>query len=234
MNQNFQPDKEYFSSSQEEVEIQKNDWALGELVKKVLYPQSTELAVEACENGHQKGILKNSLNPIAELLSQIDTKELIEELNFSEELTEQEQKLLPKLLKLLTIQTQKSGQSSEQDSGILQQLEKSPTRERLQLMLHYLQGAIGQLLGFDDFRILDSQLGFFDMGMNHTMMLELKNRLETSFGCSISVTTLSEHYNIQELAKYLITKIFVGEIEEKYAIDKYEKQQTIVETELKQ
>ncbi|MUG91820.1 acyltransferase domain-containing protein [Scytonema sp. UIC 10036] len=198
------------------------------------YPfQRQRYRLEACANGHQKGILENSLNPIAEILSQIDTDKLLEELNFSEELTEQEQKLLPKLLKILTTRTQKFGQSSEQYSGILQQLEKTPTRERLQLMLHYLQGVVGELLGFDDSQIPDSQLGFFDMGMNHTMMLELKNLLERSFGCSISVTTLSEHYNIQDLAKYLITKIFVGELEEKYEIDKYEKKQTIVETELK-
>jgi acyl transferase domain-containing protein len=185
------------------------------------------------QNGHQKDILENSLNPIAKLLNEINTLELAQELNTSEQLTEQEQKLLPKLLKILTIRAQKYSQSSEQQLGILQQLEKTAERERHQLMIHYLQGVVGQLLGFHDSQSPDSQLGFFDMGMNYSMMLELKNLLETSFNCSISVTILSEHFNIQELAKYLITKVFVGELEEKFEIDNYENQKTIVDSELK-
>ncbi|MBW4478283.1 MAG: acyltransferase domain-containing protein [Tolypothrix brevis GSE-NOS-MK-07-07A] len=183
-------------------------------------------------NGHQKDILENSLNPIAKLLNEIDTLKLAQDLNISEQLTEQEQKLLPKLLKILTIRAQKYSQSSEQQLGILQQLEKTAERERQQLMIHYLQGVVGQLLGFHDSQSPDSQLGFFDMGMNYSMMLELKNLLETSFNCSISVTILSEHFNIQELAKYLITKVFVGELEEKFEIDNYENQKTIVDSEL--
>ncbi|WP_414588368.1 type I polyketide synthase [Scytonema sp. PCC 10023] len=198
------------------------------------YPfQRQRYWLEASKNEHQKDILKNNLNPIAELLSQIDTEKLVQEVNLSEQLTEQEQKLLPKLLKILTSRFQKSGQSSEQDSGILQQLEKTPETERQQLMIHYLQGVVGQLLGFYESQSPDSQLGFFDMGMNYLIMLEFRDLLETSFGCSISVTTLSEYYNIQELAKYLITKIFVGELEEKGESDNYDNQPTIVDSELK-
>ena len=70
------------------------------------------------ENGHQKDLLENNLNPIANLLDKIDTDKLVQDLNFSEQLTEQEQKLLPKLLKIITSRFQKSGQSSQQDSGI--------------------------------------------------------------------------------------------------------------------
>ena len=100
-------------------------------------------------------------------------------------------------------------------------------------MIHYLQVMVGQLLGFHDSHRSDSQLGFFDMGMNYLMMLEFRDLLETRFSFSISVTTLSEHYNIQELAKYLITKIFVSKLEEKGEIENYDNQQTIIDSELK-
>ena len=197
------------------------------------YPfQRQRYWLEASENGHQKDPLENGLDPIAKLLNKIDTEQLAQELNFAEQLTEQEQKLLPKLLKILTIRAQEYGQSSEQYLGILQQLEKTPERERLQLTIHYLQGVVGQLLGFHDSQSPDSLLGFFDMGMDYSMMLELRNLLQTSFGCSISVTTLSDHFNIQELAKYLSAKIFVGEVEE-FAQGNYQDQQTIVDSELK-
>ncbi|MFM6050847.1 MAG: hypothetical protein ACKPA7_04225, partial [Sphaerospermopsis kisseleviana] len=143
------------------------------------YPfQRQRYPLETSRNGHKKGVLENNLNQIDELLSQIDTDKLVQELNLSEKLTEQELQLLPKLLKILTTRTQKYGQSSEQNSNILQQLEKTPEGERQQLMLHYLQGVVGQLLGFENFQNPDPQLGFFDMGMKYPMMLELKNLLE--------------------------------------------------------
>ncbi|MBO3459429.1 acyltransferase domain-containing protein [Aetokthonos hydrillicola Thurmond2011] len=187
------------------------------------YPfQRQRYWVETSKNGHQKDIQENGLNPIAKILNQIDQQKLVEELNFSERLTEQEQKLLPKLLKILTTRIQDYGQFSEKDSGLLQQLEKTAQRDRLQLTIHYLQGVVGQLLGLDDSQTPDSQLGFFDMGMDYSMMLKLRNLLETSFESPISVTTLSEHFNIQELAKYLITKVFLGELEEKNEIDNYQ------------
>jgi acyl transferase domain-containing protein len=187
------------------------------------------------ENGHQKSTPDNGINAIAKILNQIDIEQIAQELSLAEQLTEQEQKLLPKLLKILTQRYQEYRQSSEKGSGILQKLEKTEARERLQITIHYLQGVVGQLLGFHDSQIPDSQLGFFDMGMDYPMMLELRDLLQTSFGCSISVTTLSDHFNIQELAKYLMTKICVGELEGKFEKDNYyekEKQRTIINGEL--
>ncbi|BAZ03044.1 beta-ketoacyl synthase (plasmid) [Tolypothrix tenuis PCC 7101] len=186
------------------------------------YPfQRQRYWLETSENKHQKDTRENSLNLIAQLLNEIDPEQLAQELNLSELLTEQEQKLLPKLLNILAKRSQEYGQLSKPYSEILQQLEKTPQTERHQLMINYLQSVVGKLLGFHDSQSPDSQLGFFDMGMNYSMMLELKDLLQTSLGCAIAVTTLSEHFNIQDLAKYLITKIFVGELEEKLEIDKY-------------
>ncbi|MEA5576038.1 type I polyketide synthase [Anabaena sp. UHCC 0451] len=195
------------------------------------WPETSEKRNQ--ENGHQQDILENDLNTIAEFLKKINTEQLADELNVQEQLTEQEQKLLPKILKILTARFQEYSQVSEQVGGILQQLEKTPQRERQQLMIHYLQGVVSQLLGFDDSQSPDSQLGFFDMGMNYAIMIEFRNLLETSFNCSIAVTTLSEHFNIQKLGKYLITKIFGGELEQKLEIDSNENQQTVVDRELK-
>ncbi|MEH1949613.1 MAG: beta-ketoacyl synthase N-terminal-like domain-containing protein [Nostoc sp.] len=198
------------------------------------YPfQRQRYWLETSENGHQKDIRENSSSRIVNLLNQFNPEGLVQDLNLAEKLTEEEQKLLPKLLKILINQHSDNPESSEQCSSILQQLEKTPQREHQELIIHYLQGVIGKLLGFHDSQSPDLQLGFFDMGMNYSTMLELRNILETNLGCSISVTTLFEHFNIQQLAKYLINKILVGEFEEKFEIDNYENQQTIVDIELK-
>ncbi|MGB8690435.1 MAG: beta-ketoacyl synthase N-terminal-like domain-containing protein [Microcoleus sp.] len=171
--------------------------------------------LESLENEQPKDV-KNNASQIVELLNQIDINSLAQDLN-DEQLTEQEKKLLPKLLNILINRYQNECQSSEQDIGILPQRSKTPERERLQLTVDYLQGVVAQLLGLNDSQIPDSQLGFFDLGLDYSMMLELRDLLQTSFGCSLAVTTFSEHFNIQKLAQYLIESVFRGEVEKIFA-----------------
>ncbi len=171
------------------------------------YPfQQTRYWRSTSENEQQKDV-ENNASQIVKLLNQIDIKSLAQDFNIEEQLTEAEKKLLPKLLNIL-INRYQDGQSSEQDTGILQQLEKTPERERFHLTVDYLQAVVAQLLGLNNSQIPDSQLGFFDLGLDYSMMLELGDLLQKSFGCSVTVTTLSEHFNIQKLAQYLIESVF--------------------------
>ena len=95
-----------------------------------------------------------------------------------------------------------------QTNKFLAQLKAAKASERPQLMTNYLQGVVGKLLGFPDSQMLDSQLGFFEMGMDSLLALELRNLLQTSLGCTLSATVLFEFSNIQDLTEHLITKIF--------------------------
>ena len=82
-------------------------------------------------------------------------------------------------------------------------------------MLKYLQSLVCKLLGLDELNHLDSNLGFADMGLNYSLMLELREILQTTFGCSVSVSTLLDYFNIQELSKYLLGQIDGRELEKK-------------------
>ncbi|VXD21210.1 polyketide synthase type 1 [Planktothrix serta PCC 8927] len=163
--------------------------------------------LESSENEQPKDV-KNNASQIVEFLNQIDINSLAQDFNIDEQLTEPEKKLLPKLLNILINRYQNGYQSSEQNTGIFQQLDKTPERERFQLTVDYLQGVVAQLLGLNPSQIPDLQLGFFDLGLDYSMMLELGDLLQKSFGCSVTVTTLSEHFNIQKLAQYLIESVF--------------------------
>ncbi|NEO38501.1 MAG: SDR family NAD(P)-dependent oxidoreductase [Moorea sp. SIOASIH] len=77
-----------------------------------------------------------------------------------------------------------------------------------QLMIDYLQVKVGKLLGFSKSQLPDEQLGFFDMGMDSLMAVELRNVLSSSLGCSITAATLFDASTIQDLAKYLINALF--------------------------
>ena len=92
-------------------------------------------------------------------------------------MTLDEQKLLPKLLENLINRHQKHIQSSEKSSEILQQLWKTQNKDRQQLMLKYLQSLVCKLLGLDESNHLDSNLGFADIGLNYSLMLELREIL---------------------------------------------------------
>ncbi|MFB2977494.1 type I polyketide synthase [Microseira sp. BLCC-F43] len=91
-----------------------------------------------------------------------------------------------------------------QNNEFLAQLKAAKASDRLQLMTNYLQGIVGKLLGFPESEMLDPQLGFFDIGMDSLLALELRNLLQSSLGCSVSSTVLFEYTNIESLAKHLI------------------------------
>ena len=101
-------------------------------------------------------------------------------------------------------------------------------------MLKYLQSLVGKLLGLDESNHLDSNLGFADMGLNYSLMLELREILQTTFGCSVSVSTLLDYFNIQELSKYLLGQIDGRELEKKNELSNLtnETQEIILESKI--
>lgn len=69
-------------------------------------------------------------------------------------------------------------------------------------LTQYLQTEFAQVLGLNQQRP-DPNLGFFDMGMDSLMTVELQNRLESAIGHKIATSTFFEHPTIHDLAKYL-------------------------------
>ena len=153
-------------------------------------------------------------SPIFNLINQGDKAGLIKELKLGNELTGDEQKILTKLLESLINKQKEYRESAKQPLNILEQLKNSPERERLPLMLNYLKETVGKLLGLDKYHNPDIQLGFVDLGMNYSLMLELGKVLESSLGCSVSVTNFVEYFNIQKLAEYIIEQICSKSLEE--------------------
>ncbi|WP_414588369.1 type I polyketide synthase [Scytonema sp. PCC 10023] len=100
-----------------------------------------------------------------------------------------------------------------QSNEFLVQLKAAKASARPQLMTNYLQGVVGKLLGFPDSQMLDPQLGFFQMGMDSLLALELRNLLQTSLGCALSSTVLFEYSNIESLAEYLTTDVLAQKLE---------------------
>ena len=86
-------------------------------------------------------------------------------------------------------------------------LQTLPERQRLNFLTTALQREVAQVLGRSANQLPDPRLGFFDMGMDSLMAVELKNRLDMQLGTTVSSTVIFEHPTIAALAKHLAEEV---------------------------
>jgi acyl carrier protein len=79
--------------------------------------------------------------------------------------------------------------------------------ERVELVADFLRAEILAVLGADPADPPDLSRGFFDMGMDSLMALELKNSLQAVLGRPIPATLVFEYPTVDELAAVLVTEI---------------------------
>lgn len=138
-------------------------------------------------------------------------------------------KLLPQLLELLhqhqhykaskelpsDLSLEVEPTSPPQEPWLLQSLKATPQNERLAFLIAQIQREVATVLRFSSSELPNPTLGFFDMGMDSLLAVELKNRLENSLGTSISSTVAFNHPNIESLARYVLYEVFDFEGTEK-------------------
>ncbi len=86
------------------------------------------------------------------------------------------------------------------------QLEAAPVQQRKQLVLEYLRNAVADVTRIDAQDIRDDA-GFFDLGMDSLMAVELHGRLEREFGRQLPVTLAMDHPHLTGAADYLVTDV---------------------------
>ncbi|MGD1918512.1 MAG: acyl carrier protein [Pleurocapsa sp.] len=74
-------------------------------------------------------------------------------------------------------------------------------------MITFLQKEVGKVLGLSANKLPNVSHGFFDIGMDSLMAIELKSKLETSLQTTIPSTAIFEHSNIEQLANYIYSDI---------------------------
>jgi NADPH:quinone reductase-like Zn-dependent oxidoreductase/SAM-dependent methyltransferase len=80
--------------------------------------------------------------------------------------------------------------------------------ERLQLLVGYLQGLVGRVLGLGAGQLPEQRTGFFELGMDSLMAVELRNRLQADLGgLTLSATVVFDHPTVEALAKHLATTL---------------------------
>ncbi|NET75041.1 acyl carrier protein [Okeania sp. SIO1F9] len=92
-------------------------------------------------------------------------------------------------------------------------METAPKTERRNLLITYLQKEIGKILGLKIDQLPSLEQGFFEMGMDSLMAVELKNRLEDSLNCSLPTTLIFNFSNVISLADHIASSILGWELE---------------------
>ncbi|MCP4109667.1 MAG: acyl carrier protein [Desulfobacteraceae bacterium] len=101
-------------------------------------------------------------------------------------------------------------------SEIIQKLEHAPANDRPDILTSYIQNEIAEILWLDSSDdIPELNKGFFDMGMNSLLALELKKRLEKALGQVLPTTLAFEHPTIETLADFLLREVLSFDLAEK-------------------
>jgi acyl transferase domain-containing protein/acyl carrier protein len=118
---------------------------------------------------------------------------------------------LPLLAHLLNEVASPEENASAQQHTILQELEAVPDYDRQPMLTAYIQQEVAKIMGLRSPHLPDPQQGFFDMGMDSLMVLELKNLLDTHLGTSLPATLTFEFATIQDLVEHLLNDILQRE-----------------------
>ncbi len=96
-------------------------------------------------------------------------------------------------------------------TNLLQLLTDASPSKRKKVLIDYLQGAIGKILGSSS---LPPDLGFFEAGMDSLMAVELRNKLQVELGVNYELTsTLAFDYpTVSNLAEYILNVILKNKI----------------------
>ncbi|MEL7407817.1 MAG: SDR family NAD(P)-dependent oxidoreductase [Cyanobacteria bacterium J06558_2] len=97
--------------------------------------------------------------------------------------------------------TRTASQSS--DSEFLLKLQATAPEERYALLVAHIRRQLSLVLGINNPESISLEAVFFDLGMDSLTAVELRNKLQTSLGCSVPSTIVFDYPTVGELVDYL-------------------------------
>jgi acyl transferase domain-containing protein/acyl carrier protein len=89
---------------------------------------------------------------------------------------------------------------------LVEQLANAPVRQRKKLLTDYLRAAVAEVTRVDTAEVREDA-GFFDLGMDSLMAVELRRRIEQGVGRDIPVTLVMDHPRLTDVADYLLSDV---------------------------
>lgn len=95
---------------------------------------------------------------------------------------------------------------SSGSTRLVAELTAAPVQQRKKLVLEYLRDAVAEVTRVDAAEIRE-EAGFFDLGMDSLMAVELRRRLEHAVGHELPVTLAMDYPRITNVADYLLSDV---------------------------
>ena len=89
---------------------------------------------------------------------------------------------------------------------LVEDLAAAPVQQRRKLVLEHLRDAVSEVTRIEVSEIRD-ETGFFDLGMDSLMAVELRRRLEQSVGRELPATLAMDYPRLSDVADYLLTDV---------------------------
>ncbi|MGE2736151.1 type I polyketide synthase [Mycolicibacterium vaccae] len=86
---------------------------------------------------------------------------------------------------------------------LVERLTQAPVQQRRRLLIDYLRNAVAEVTRVDAAEIREDA-GFFDIGMDSLMAVELRRRIEQGVGKEIPATLAMDHPRLSDVADYLL------------------------------
>lgn len=160
---------------------------------------------------------ENSFTELVNLLKQVDIQQLAKQPEVSEKFSPEQIQLLPKVLSLLVQENinvvgdkpdENEQKNSSETRKIRDQLEQVTSSERWDLLFDFLKDELVSLLKIEDHSDVNVSQGFFDLGMDSLIAMELSKRLQGSLDIRVSDTVSFEYSNLDELTTYLLSQLY--------------------------
>ncbi|MDT5098117.1 MAG: hypothetical protein QOC76_1854 [Mycobacterium sp.] len=91
-------------------------------------------------------------------------------------------------------------------TAFVERLTDAPVQQRRKLVTDYLRDAVAEVTRVDPAEIRE-EAGFFDLGMDSLMAVELRRRIEQGIGKEIPVTLVMDHPRLSDAAEYLLGEV---------------------------
>ncbi|MGB8407608.1 MAG: SDR family NAD(P)-dependent oxidoreductase, partial [Mycobacterium sp.] len=95
---------------------------------------------------------------------------------------------------------------SSGNTRLVEQLTAAPVQQRKKLVLEYLRDAVAEVTRIDASEIRE-EAGFFDLGMDSLMAVELRRRMEQAFGKELPATLAMDYPRLTDVADYLLGEV---------------------------
>ncbi len=106
-------------------------------------------------------------------------------------------------------QTTQTAESSK--SEFLLQLEAAVPSERQEILVAHVRLQVAEILQLTSSQKVDLKQGFFDLGMDSLMALELRSRLQKSLQCNLPATLTFKYPTLKSLVDYLVDLVLESE-----------------------